>query len=493
MTLVFKIMEEGQKRSHKPGLGTSDNATKRHVVSSREKTKRNREKKLLLKRKPIAHANDGSNLSMLIGRLSPHLNSLQDLRDLDQVLRQGLAAEPFFAPCPHLYASASPPWIFPEGTDKLKELDAILQSTQDVTTLRVATNCLVNITSHEDSEWTLFCIPMLPTCFQLLQTCRDATVQEHLYWAMANMCWVESARDLIIANNQVMQPSVGPEDWKCLQVLSYFFKALFIRHPLPKIERIASLWHLLIARLSEAPENFVQDMYDAVMLMLKGRRDDYKLAIIQDVTFWSHLSSLPNIQCIRILSSLSFSRQTTEELVERGTISLYVQLLNHRNPEARAEGGLGLSNLAETGKVTMQLMNNDILDAIQRQLRCTDVYRVRKQIYWFMCSLSRHVPPNLLAELVVRGYIERLVDILRLPGENTLKSRAMQALLRFSQVDKYNTLAKMEEADANYTLNNLSTDPDLEISALAGKLLDLAQEEPEERLDLTTSQMNFTF
>jgi len=486
-------MDKGQKRDHKPGLGTSDSATERHVVSSREKTKKNREKKLREKRRPLQHG-ASDDLHFLVSQLSPHLNSLQDLRDLDRVLKYGLKAEAYFAHCPLLYPDApGPPWIFPEGTSKLQELNAVLQTSQDVPTLRVATNCLVNITSHEDAEWTLHCMSMLPTCFTLLAQCADSTVREHIYWALANMCWLQHARDIIIANDTIMSArSVEPENWTLLQVLSYLFKALFICHPLPAIERISPLWHMLVSRLSEAPENMVHDVYDAVTLMLKGKRDEYKLAIIQDCVFWPHLASLPNIQCIRILSTLSFSRATARELVARGAVQLYVQLLNHQSPEARAEGGLGLSNLAESGAATAQLLDTQVLDAVQRQLRYTDVFRVRKQVYWFMCSLLRHAPAPQLGELVVRGYITYLVEILRVPGENTLKSRAMQALLRLFQVDEFETRAKLEEASADYVLHNLSTDSDLEIEGLATKLLDLTEKEGE-RFDLTSSQMNFTF
>jgi hypothetical protein len=51
----------------------------------------------------------------------------------------------------------------------------------------------------------------------------------------------------------------------------------------------------------------------------------------------------------------------------------------------------------------------------------------------------------------------------------------------------------MEEAEAHYALNNLSTDPDLEINALAMKLLDQEEDEEGGRIDLTSSQMNFMF
>ncbi len=485
---------EGQKRNHKPGLGNVTEVTDRHVRSGLRKTKDKRAEKMLTKRRyDASHEKSGENLVSLIGNLSPRLSNIDDLRALDKVLKYGTSAEPYFAPS-NLY-NCQGPWIFPPNTCKIQELGTILQNSQDVTTLQVATNCLINIVSHDDSEWTHLCFPMLAPCLKILHNCMDTKVHEHVYWAMANMCQDRQsrhARDWILENGivSIIVRQVKAEDWILLQVVSFLFRALFFTHPLPEIGTIAPLWHLLVSRVSEAPDNMVQDVYEAIRLMLRGGGAIYKRAIIQDPVMWPHLTKMHNIESIRILATLSNSRKTADLLVERGVLELYVQMLNHQSAEIRAEGGLGLSNLAESGLVTERLFQPDVLNALQRQLTYTDVFRVRKQVYWFMCSMVTTVPNEAITEFFERGYIKYIVDILELPGELNLKVKALRALERFFANNRVRTQKELEEHNGDTSLNNLITSEDLEIQDLAMRL---TQTQEDECFDLTSSQMDFTF
>ena len=204
--------------------------------------------------------------------------------------------------------------------------------------------------------------------------------------------------------------------------------------------------------------------------MLRGD-DRYKLAIIKDDLFWRHIAAMSNMNCIQILATLSNSYETIIPLMNRGVAELYGQMLNHQNPEARAEGGLGLSNLAESPVCAPYLCQPQVLYAVQSQLRNTDVFRVRKQVYWFICSLIPNAP-DMYPSFVDRGYIGYICDILYLPSENNLKVKALCALrclLKWNPTTVWNLL---EEGRGDEALHNLTTDSDLELQNLALKLVE---------------------
>lgn len=464
------------EKNHKPGLGDGETVTRRHVATRRDELRKRKEKRMEEKR---GHTLGGENLVLdQISKLPKDLKGPQDVSQLLHILKMD-GIEAYYNVSELNPEVIKGPWIFPEGDPKIAQLIYIACNSQDVSLLRNVTFCLIIISAHpETMTWCFQLEPFVPAAIQLLQHCPDAQVKENVYWILSNMCFDNShSRNFIVYSGIAdAMLSVNDDDWRMIHNISSVFRSLLKFHPLPDRESIIKpLWNKLIRRLYEEPPKQMQnELRGAVQLLLCSPAHSWKEAIVQDEQFWSYITQHEEWFEHAVLLTQSFEVHSL--LLRRGALDFYIGLLSHANPRIRAQGGLALSNLAESGICLPALCNDKVFTALQLQIYNSDVFQVLKQIYWIVVCLIRtarqtNQHKSFYPLMIEHHFVKYLCSAIQVP-EPLLQENAVEAISFLTGYNRRLVMQQLEEYEGDqYLEHTLFMHPNPKIQQLVEIIL----------------------
>lgn len=469
------------KLSVKEKFATDDAVRSRHRERAGDGLRKRREAEKHSKRRQEGSGNlSEQELRTLIQQHSPMGNNLEILC---QVLGSGKAVYRFFAPEATWPEYAQGPFIF---TDANKTLIPRLVQAFAAGNL-IAGDCLIHISSHDNNFVWAFKLAEAGAVDVALAVAREnrhgSQATATAYWILANMCTDnERTRNHILERGVLDVLKAQTFDPVVLLDMCCLFKTLYDHVPVPPIESIANgVWPKMAQIFCTTDVEPIRNVLLLAMINMSRCSNQYvEWLVAQEAIMQRIVTLAPTIEVLYLCATLTRCDSAHMAMAPYDVVGVFVAGLLAINPAMRIEGGLGLCNLAHTPLYLERLCEPRVLDVVFMQFRNTDIWRVLKELYWFLTQLIIIAPSQtedireaILYRLMANGVIVQLLQLFRSEADPNLLHDALMALGIIFTWQGPAALQEFEDHEGVAKLEALEFNPSCsaQVQALATRLV----------------------
>jgi hypothetical protein len=460
-----------RQSSFKKGLGTGEDATRRHVELKRATTKEQRDEKMQKRRvggTGSGGAASGSTLPQLISTLSLSVDALPTLY---RILHHP-ESDHYYEPST-MYPEITGPYLF-EMDQPLVWLISLLTRNAPIEMLRIVTGCFYNISAHEKQGTYVPRLIRLGLVERLVDICRlDNTIYEYSVETLSNMCLDNAeSRNYVTASGIMHIVSNTMDNWQHINIAATFLRAIFGNgNNLPNSAHVKELWGVLTHKVlfehfpdgeSAAAGKSVNGFSALTNILrciyfLARESEAYRSALVNDD---SPLMNQLIIYCkagllaaAHILTELTKDIELHPKLTS--LIPVFVHQMNTREVGLIIEGAHGLANLSESPESFPMICHDHVLQSLRMQFEYREVSAVlslaRQAIAWIIISAPD--PDAVFPKM--EPFICRMAEALVTPGDNTVIMRTLDALERLVKWNKEQIVPLFEMYDVTAQLTRL--------------------------------------
>ncbi len=464
-----------RQRDFKKGLGTGEDATRRHAELKKSNTRDQRDEKMQKRRGngPIptvsAHFHPES-LPALIASLTLETRSLPTLY---QILRH--PESDYYYERSKLYPEVKGPFLFDNDTP-LQWLMSLLTVGTPIEALRMVVACFTNISAHNLQGVYVPRLIRLGLVEKLIAVCRvDDTVYEYTLETLSNMCLDNAESRNYVTSSKIMQ--IVPraiDNWQCINVGASFMRSIFrsaANGDLPQAEPLKEMWHIFTHNVlfehfpdgetvgaGKAANGFsaLANILRCIHLLAR-ESDNYKVALANDTLLMNQLAvycKVGNHTALLIMVELTRDL-TIHSLLAQRCIPIFVYCMNTTVPGLIIEGAHGLANLAESVESFPMIACDQVLTSIRMQFEYREVSiaqdLLRQALAWIILTAPDKdtIYPRMIP------FICRLSDAIVFPGSTTVIMRSLDALEELIRWNKDLIVPVCEECEVMSRLNKL--------------------------------------
>ena len=456
-----------RQSSFKKGLGTSEDATKRHVDMKRNTTKEQRQEKIQKKRNAGSAAAATTPIVSIPEAIQSLSFNVDCLPQLHQILRLD-AADRYFSQSP-LYPEITGPYLF--TTDKPFYWLMSLLKHPSIEIVKLVTSCFCNISAHEEDGIYVPRLIKLGLVERLLEILNIDPPT--ILATLSNMCRdnVES-RDYIVSSAIIGRiSSIGEQH--LFHIVDLFCAIFKYRDYLPNAQLVKPLFQImthdvLFGHFPETPSDRAdrQILNRILIAVFKvvAASDDYKAELVDDGPLMNQLCRYNTIEAAKILSELTQDRFLHPKLTS--LIPKFTYFLNMPDADLKIEGALGLANLAESEASFPLIVSDPVMHSIRMQFENVEISPVLHTLYYTLAWMAISG-----AQEQMIPFICRLSDALILP-ESTLVQRTIVGIGQLLKWDKDRVLPVLEECEGMTRLNRLINHRNENIQELVIQLME---------------------
>jgi len=461
-----------RQSSFKKGLGTGNDATRRHVELKKTATREQRDEKMQKRRvgggggagftPGIGHS---ESIPAMISTLSTDVKSLPILY---RILRHP-ESDFYYEPSP-LYPEVKGPFLFPNEKPLLWLL-SLVDPKVSIDTLRIVTGCFYNISGHHLQGVYVPRLIKMGLIDRLLKVYQlDDTVYEYTMEILSNMCLDNAeSRNAVVAANVTAAPLTS---WPKINAAAAYLRAIFRSgsDPINWTSALQDFWNKMTHNVlfehfpdgesveaGKAANGFsaLINILRCIYLLAK-ESDAYKISIANDGPLLNQLGlyAKKGIHCA-LLVIVELTRDISLHAQLTPFIPVFIHCMNTTEPSLIIEGAHGLANLAESPESFPMIVHDQVLASIRMQFEYREVSiaqdLLRQAIAWIIITAPDPdaVYPRMLP------FICRLSDAIVFPGSVHVIIRSLEALEHLIKWNKDLVVPICEECEVMSRLNRL--------------------------------------
>lgn len=352
------------------------------------------------------------------------LHTLPDpLPTLRTILGTGRMAHAFFGPS-NLYPDYTGPFLFNQPHVLQHLVHLFEQGNQ------VAAECLTSVAGFDEPDtWVRVLIELgvVPVVLNHLEnSTTSVALRVECWWMLSNITIdTSTARDLVCKSHNmvdlVQKQPLG--DKEVFTEVLLFVKAIFERSPVPDSTYLAAFGNVLMQGLRHCSDNDPL-ITTAVGQLLKNLVRHWPVQghqwLLSQPDLVQHVvetSKNVGLRClfVEVLAKLCMYEPCQEQMVTQyQVVPLFMTFAVGADVNARAASLQGLRNLAQNSQCFPVLTNTEWIARFFGMFLDTDMWMVRKELFWFLTTLIAKTPeetkPSFFAFLLENRAAYYLID-----------------------------------------------------------------------------------